>query len=329
VDEQAECSARSLGGPVRTGRPRRTDGTSRRLLPREVPRPAGGARLLGNGGGRPGSCGRAACLPWPSGTRSWARRAGGRPPRRDGGSWEREMVAALPLGWAATAHPFVGRTPAAVPGLQWTGVGRPTTTASPASEAGPRCRAGAGRTGRLSRPDQARTIVRLGRFSTRLPSAADGDLGPRRRRDPTASCAGRPARGRRQLEMARRPLLRRARTARAPAVVRTTPAAGSRAWPAVSRLSPWWSWLSRTASIGPRSAGVIAGPVSFRELGPSRRCSGGPGGRRSDRSAAATAHLDQGRRAAGVGDAGCRHAPAPGACRALPSRACLTAHSRA
>jgi hypothetical protein len=115
------------------------------------------------------------------------------------------VVAALPLGWAATAHPFVGRTPAAVPGLQWTGVGRPTTTASPASEAGPRCRAGAGRTGRLSRPDQARTIVRLSRFSTQLPSAADGDLGPRRRRDPTASCAGRPARGRRQLEMARRP----------------------------------------------------------------------------------------------------------------------------
>jgi hypothetical protein len=41
------------------------------------------------------------------------------------------------------------------------------------------------------------------------------------------------------------------------------------------------------------------------------------------------AHLDQGHRAADVGDAGGRHAPAFGACRALPWRACLTAHSRA
>jgi Methyltransferase domain len=61
---------------------------------------------------------------------------------------------------------------------------------------------------------------------------------------------------------------------------------------------------------------------------PSRSCTGGPGGRRSDRSAAATAHLDQGRRAADVGDAHC-HVPALGACRVLPWRAWLTAHSRA
>jgi hypothetical protein len=48
----------------------------------------------------------------------------------------------------------------------------------------------------------------------------------------------------------------------APAVVvRTTPADGSRARPASSRLSPWWSWLSRTASIGGRSAMATAGPV--------------------------------------------------------------------
>ena len=35
---------------------------------------------------------------------------------------------------------------------------------------------------------------------------------------------------------------------------------------AVSRLSPWWSWLSRTTSIGPRSAAATAGPVSLWEL---------------------------------------------------------------
>ena len=35
---------------------------------------------------------------------------------------------------------------------------------------------GAGRTGRLSRPDQARTIASLGRFGTQLRSATDGDL---------------------------------------------------------------------------------------------------------------------------------------------------------
>ena len=54
------------------------------------------------------------------------------------------------------------------------------------------------------------------------------------------------------------------------AVVRTTPAAGSRARPAVSGVSPWWSWLRRTASIGGRSAMAIAGPVSLRELEPEK-----------------------------------------------------------
>jgi hypothetical protein len=49
-------------------------------------------------------------------------------------------------------------------------------------------------------------------------------------------------------------------------VVRTAPAEGSRARPVVSRLSPWWSWLSRTTSIGPRSAAATAGPVSLWEL---------------------------------------------------------------
>ena len=49
------------------------------------------------------------------------------------------------------------------------------------------------------------------------------------------------------------------------AVVMTTPAAGSSARPAGSRLSPWWSCVSRTASIGGRSAAAIAGPASLRD----------------------------------------------------------------
>ena len=62
---------------------------------------------------------------------------------------------------------------------------------------------------------------------------------------------------------------RRRRAARRPAtVVTTTPADGSSARPAGSRLSPWWSWLSSTASIGPRSAAAIAGPASLRDAVP-------------------------------------------------------------
>src|SRR6266545_749088 len=56
---------------------------------------------------------------------------------------------------------------------------------------------------------------------------------------------------------------------RAPAVVvRTMPADGSSARPASSRLSPWWSWVSRTASIGGRSAAATAGPVVLRDADP-------------------------------------------------------------
>ena len=62
-------------------------------------------------------------------------------------------------------------------------------------------------------------------------------------------------------------------------VVTTRPAAGSSARPAGSRLSPWWSWLSRTASIGaelgrPRSPGRRACATPC----PSRRSSARPGG---------------------------------------------------
>jgi hypothetical protein len=51
-------------------------------------------------------------------------------------------------------------------------------------------------------------------------------------------------------------------------VVRTAPAAGEQGRLALSRLSPWWSWLTSTASIAPRSVAAIAGPVSFRKLEP-------------------------------------------------------------
>jgi hypothetical protein len=83
--------------------------TVRRSSPRGVPRPARGFRPLGSGGARPGSSRRAVCLPWPSGTRSWARREGYRPPRRYGGSWGGGC--GLAGGWAATAHPFRATDP--------------------------------------------------------------------------------------------------------------------------------------------------------------------------------------------------------------------------
>jgi hypothetical protein len=33
-------------------------------------------------------------------------------------------------------------------------------------------------------------------------------------------------------------------------------------------LSPWWSWLSSTASIGAMSEAAIAGPVTLRDIPP-------------------------------------------------------------
>ena len=81
--------------------------------------PAGGSRLLGSGGGHQGSSGTAACLPWPSGTRSWATRAGCRPPRRDGGSWAGR---GRPCRWVGLPPgiPFRAADPDAVPGPDWT-----------------------------------------------------------------------------------------------------------------------------------------------------------------------------------------------------------------
>ena len=43
---------------------------------------------------------------------------------------------------------------------------------------------------------------------------------------------------------------------------------GRSARPAASRLSPWWSWLSSTASIGGSSEAAMAGPVSLRDAVP-------------------------------------------------------------
>ena len=70
-------------------RPRRTDGP---LGGRFLAKSLGQVADLGfgvPGDGRPGSSGLAACLPKPSGTRSWARHGGCRRPRRSGGSWAR------------------------------------------------------------------------------------------------------------------------------------------------------------------------------------------------------------------------------------------------
>src|SRR6185312_11758619 len=52
---------------------------------------------------------------------------------------------------------------------------------------------------------------------------------------------------------------------RQPARTRTVPADGSNLRPASSRLSPWWSCVSSTASTGPSASGATAGPVSLRD----------------------------------------------------------------
>ena len=41
--------------------------------------------------------------------------------------------------------------------------------------------------------------------------------------------------------------------------------AGRALLPASSRLSPWWSWVSSTASTGPTSAAATAGPATLRD----------------------------------------------------------------
>jgi hypothetical protein len=103
------------------------------------------------------------------------RRGGCRPPRRPAGSWERWL---RPCRWVGLPRriPFVRRTPAAAPSPVVTG------RSSDTDDEGLRHRRSSvpclllGRAGRLSIPAQARTIARLGRFSTQLPSVTDGDL---------------------------------------------------------------------------------------------------------------------------------------------------------
>jgi hypothetical protein len=93
-------------------RPARPPGAGARpLKPSVAPgahRPAGGSPRLGSGGGHQGSSGTAVCLPWPSGTRSWATRARCRPPPRPAGRGEGRV---RPCRWVGLPRriPFVQR----------------------------------------------------------------------------------------------------------------------------------------------------------------------------------------------------------------------------
>jgi hypothetical protein len=89
--------------------------------PGPVPRPAGGSRLRGSGGDRPGSSGTVVCLPWPSGTRSWARHARCRRPRRPGGSWEGWGRPCRRVIWVVSASIYLdpGTTSETEPGTPW------------------------------------------------------------------------------------------------------------------------------------------------------------------------------------------------------------------
>jgi hypothetical protein len=131
--------------------------------------PAGGSRLLGSAGGHQGSSGTAACLPWPSGPRSWATRAGCRPPRRDGGSWAGR---GRPCRWVGLPPgiPFRAADPDAVPGPIGPS-GRPATKEEGGSATMLRspCCVRYEQDDHADRP-QVPAIVRLGRFCAPVPS---------------------------------------------------------------------------------------------------------------------------------------------------------------
>ena len=103
--------------------------------------------------------------------------------------------------------------------------------------------------------------------------------------------------------------------------------AGSRARPAGSRLSPWWSWVSSTASIGGSVGGGHRRPGHLARAGApaeavvaAGRVEGGVG------QQPPPADLDQDRRTADVGDPHPVHGVLPGRRQAV---ACLTAQSSA
>ena len=162
---QIAAPARRCG--PRSRRSWRTGPRCRPLRPSAIPAvplPAGGSLPPDSDGGRQGSSGRAACLPWPSGTRSWATRARGRPPQRDGGSGEDRV---RPCRWVGLPRriPFRAADPEAGPGPEWTGC-------SSGHEGGRGDGHGlavtllrAGLTGRSCGPTQLPAIVRLGGFS--------------------------------------------------------------------------------------------------------------------------------------------------------------------
>ena len=90
-----------------------------RARPSAVPaarRPAGGSAPPSSAGGHQASLGTAACLPWPSATRSWATRAGCRRPRRSGGSYGCRLRCCCWVGLPRRI-PFVGAGSDAAPEL--------------------------------------------------------------------------------------------------------------------------------------------------------------------------------------------------------------------
>src|SRR5215213_8500168 len=100
------------------------------------------------------------------------------------------------------------------------------------------------------------------------PTMKCAPAGPWRHGVATTSIAGRPGSSRSVDSHGSRPRADPPRRLAPETVVITAPADGSSARPAGSRLSPWWSCVSRTASIGPTSSAGIAGPASLRDAAP-------------------------------------------------------------
>jgi hypothetical protein len=103
------CERRQVTTPSRINRMR----PARPLRSSAAPgarRPAGGCPPPGSAGGHRASSGTEACLPWPSGTRSWATRARCQPPRRYGGN---SVCRVRPCRWVGLPRriPFVRRNP--------------------------------------------------------------------------------------------------------------------------------------------------------------------------------------------------------------------------